>query len=687
MSADNSSFAHVVRTSIAVAAVLLVPALSAKGQGAVSPEPLPTGMNAVAPADSVFSMPRLHPLHRHLVELLKKSIASGDYRAMDEIATSAVRFFPDDATWRYNLACARTRVGKPREALAILSEAVKLGFTDSAAIAVDNDLAVLRREKEFADILDLARDLAIHPEKRRNVTRPFKVEVGKVARVDSSNTTWDMENGGFISLMAVPVRPEKMPTNLYARLPGKAGEKLLAWQEEGTASGNWGDLYDNLDRGHSTIDRKMFPGLTPVRYGREAISNGIDNVGATLFTFTGQIVIGNSSTALTEGPSWRSVARLAQLENMRYLLQQYLNNQVYVYPQHRDYLPTIAGDTFPSRTPYLYISPGSSWTDRPILNALAAALAAMRPETKALVIRRHLVAPVLRYLIYSSQKDIFRRADYLVPSSHPIVLDGNKIDMARLVEAAHSLETNSLPPLVGLRLLAEEGAGKEPGVDYFDLARGERLADTPFAISRVFRGMEYTRKYTLEAIPVNSRADRPLTYHWLVVQGDGEKIRIRPRDDSHKTVDIELDYHEAPFDTPFGMPSSRVEIALIADDGVHFSPEAFFTCFFLANEKRIYSEKHSILGVDYTVGKSNYVDPVVSLPKDWRDIYVYDHGGKPSGWTRIRDGAEPEAFNALGEKNVKPPMDGKPAKTVPVKYEPRQIETPDGPAVAIFEVE
>lgn len=673
--------------TIAFAAVCLSSFSSAIAQDAQTPTAEQTGNSVVAPATSVFSMPRLHKTHRQLVGLLKKAIDEGNYRAMDEISTYAVRIFPDDATWRYNLACARTRVGKPREALAILGEAVRLGFTDSKAIAADNDLAVLRREKAFSDILEEAHDLALHPEKRRRVTRPSKVEVAKVARVDSHNTTWDMENGGFISLFAMPQRPDEMPTNLYARLPGKAGEKLLEWQKDGTAAGNWGDLYDNLDRGHSTIDRKTFPGLTPIRYGQEAVSNNIDNIGATLFSFAGQPVVGNSSTAMTKGPWWRSTARQALTENMRYLVQQYLNNQIYVYPQHHDYLPTIAGDVFPLRTPYMYISHGSSWTDRPIMNALAAALAAMRPETKALIIRAHLLAPVMRYLIHSSQKDIFRRSDYLVPSSHPLVMNGERIDMARLVEAAHSLTTNSLPPVVGLRIVGEEGAGRIPGVDFFDLAAGERLADTPFAICRVFRGMAYTRKYTLQAAPVNFRADKGITYHWILVQGDGDKVRIKPRDDTRSVVDVEVDYHEVPFDTPFGMPSSRVEIALVADDGTHYSPEAFFSCFFLANETRSYSHDHRILGVDYASGQSRYVDPAVSLPKDWRDIYAYDDSGNLSGWTRVRDGKDPVAFDAQGEKIVKPASGGKPAETVRVNYARRQIETPDGPAYALMEVE
>ena len=241
--------------------------------------------------------------------------------------------------------------------------------------------------------------------------------------------------------------------------------------------------------------------------------------------------------------------------------------------------------------------------------------------------------------------------------------------------------------MVALRMIGEEGADKTPGVDYFDLARGEALAETPFAICRVFRGMAYTRKYTLEAMPVNPRADTKLAYHWVIIQGDNDKIRIKPHDDTRRVVDVEIDYHEAPFDTPFGMPSSRVEIALIADDGTHYSPAAFFSCFFLANENRTYSQDHQILGVDYASGRSRYVDPEISLPKDWRDIYAYDKSGRVSGWTRVRDGEEPVAFNASGEKIVKPVYGGKPAETVHVNYGAREISTPDGPSLALVELE
>ena len=642
------------------------------------------------PPYSLFAMPVLHPVHRELVAHFKRALADQDYAKMHAISAKAVEILPEDATWRYNLACSLARTGRPREALDALEKAVRLGFTNADAIAADTDLATLRRDPAFARILAEARDIKAHPDKRPHAVSPAMVVPGKSALVSTANTTWNMENGGFLTLFAFPPRPETTDTNSFVRLPEKPGEKIRMWQQEGTAAGNWGDLYDNLDRRHSMLDLRLFPELTPIRYGAEAVSNNVDNTGATLFTFAGAPVLGNSSTAMTDGPNWRSIARYAQEFNVPYLVSQYINNQIYVYPQHHDYLPTIAGDVFPSRTPYLYISPGSSWSDQPILACLAAAMAAMRPETKAALVRSHTLAPTLRFLVHSSLRGMARRADYLDPAAHPPVLRGDAIDTLRLVEAAHAMTTNALPPLVAMRLTRELGAGETPFVDFFDDApRGERLLTTPFAIARVFRGMGYTRKYTLEAAPFNLPARRSdgsgLKYHWFLVQGDSDRVRILPREEDGHVADIEIDYQGPVFGTPFGVQSSRVDIALVADDGLYFSPPAFFSCFFLNNEVRRYSDDRRIISVDYAAAADNYVDPLISRRKDWRDLYAYNANGDLVGWTRIRDGREPTAYTPKGERVVRLDGKGNPVETAKPAYATRMVETSDGPVPALFE--
>ena len=263
------------------------------------------------PPYSLFAMPALHPVHRQLVVQFKKALAAKDYKAMLAISQKAIEVLPEDATWRYNLACSLAREGKPREALVELEKAVRLGFTDDAQIAADADLATLRRQKDFARILSVAREIKAS-DKRPNMLTPAPITIGKSAPVSRSNTMWNMETGGFVTFFSRPPQPESIDTNRFVNVPGKTGELIRRWQFKGTAAGNWGDLYDNLDRGHSRLDLKRFPEMTPIRYNAEAVSNGLDNTGATLFNFAGVPVIGNSSTAMTAGPNWRSIPRYVQ---------------------------------------------------------------------------------------------------------------------------------------------------------------------------------------------------------------------------------------------------------------------------------------------------------------------------------------------------------------------------------------
>jgi predicted esterase len=66
-----------------------------------------------------------------------------------EVAT-AIR--PEDAVAWYNLACARSRGGLAKDALAALATALDRGFSDAALLASDPDLAAIRKLPEFAPL-------------------------------------------------------------------------------------------------------------------------------------------------------------------------------------------------------------------------------------------------------------------------------------------------------------------------------------------------------------------------------------------------------------------------------------------------------------------------------------------------------------------------------------------------------
>lgn len=184
-----------------------------------------------------------------------------------------------------------------------------------------------------------------------------------------------------------------------------------------------------------------------------------------------------------------------------------------------------------------------------------------------------------------AQTNVADRADYLSPRAHPVVFDGNAIDTLRLATLAHAIETNALPPLAPLRVIADESAAFVPGRDYDD-RRGERVFDSPFAIARVWRAAPDTRKMVLAA----PSTDPDLRFHWFVGQGDPDKIAIRELAPRGRMVEITVTRHEAPFATPFGVDSCRADVICVADDGAHFSPPSFVTWYFPPTGEDAYAD-------------------------------------------------------------------------------------------------
>lgn len=592
---------------------------------------------------NVFQMHLGFPAHRIMLNELKICISKGDYGAMLNLCSNAVSLFPNDATWHYNLACALTRRGDFKAARNALMRSAELGFADANGLQNDNDLAMLRRDPVFAEALSKVRANFMYPKRV-----PGAVEaspLGETAEISSSNVSWDMNLGGYIALFSQrPLSVASSKLNISSepvKIPGRAWEQIRKWRTMGTASGNVGDIYDNHDLGHSVLDTEFFPGLIPTRYAKEAMAFGAATAGS-LFTFPGQIVFGNSSTANLSGPYWGSCARLMQNNYLGVLVRQYFSNALYVYPQHHDYLPSRLGDVFPTRTPYLFISPGSSWTDRPILAAVATALAAMRPETKDALAAKGMIAPTLQYLLRASQTNVVAREDYLTPKAHPVVFNGEAVDTLRLAELSHSLTTNSLLPIVPLRILSDDSIDKQiPNRDFYGTA-GEVLFISPCAITHVWRGAGRTRKMILEAGNPNDRTAR---YHWFVGQGDSAKIDIREIDSRGSRVEISVDYHKAPFDTPFGIKSSRVDIICVADDGVNYSAPSFVTWFFPPSVSHSFDVNGNTLSVEYAKGDDIYVDPIIILPKDLRSEFHYDKSGKRTSTSHIHSDGKVETIS------------------------------------------
>jgi hypothetical protein len=493
--------------------------------------------------------------------------------------------------------------------------------------------------------------------------------------VDDADTHWNSADGFFRTFVRFP---EKRPERPIAQNLGPAGELLQRWYEQGTAAGNFGDLYDNHDTDHSNMDYQSFPQLTRVEYSTAAQAAQVHHGLQAQFLFNAP-TLGNSSTAITGGVFWRSQPRLA-LTNPRtagFLAAQYAMNQIYVYPEHRDHDPGHNGrdgqghgDVYPCNTPYLVTSQGSSGSDRVFLNAIAATLAAFRPDVKTKLVQSGLLMPTVQQILRRSMKTLEQPEDYFTGKAHPTVFDGDKLDIVGMVTLTHEMTVDTIPPLVRLQVLGEDPA--IPNRDFFDANPSEVLWNTPQAICRIAKSTRYLRRMVVSAEPSLDLERRPLQYRWVVLRGRSAEIVIEPKNESGSIVELRIPYHtrEAVASNP-GIESNRVDIGVFALCGDTPSAPAFVSVMFLDNEQRTYDQNHRILSVDYARPEvaDNYVDPLIAIPKRWRDEYHYDDQGKLQGWTRIR-GTDQQSFTADGQLVTKRDEQGKVLESQPVQYVP-----------------
>lgn len=651
-------------------------------------------------APSVFDIPSRGELRprvverQKLVELeakMKEAFAAKKWAEAETACRETLELVPHSFEVEYNLACALARQGKADPAMAMLKQAYDDGFTDAAHIASDEDLASLTGRDDFKALVAAATAAGktvatglvaqVPPPEKIEPAKPDKADKGEVI-VGEKNTLWDARARVFRSYFDL-TRPAEPPAICDGL--GEAGDLLRQWWKEGTAAGNLGDFYDNHDTEHSNMDYGRFPQLTRIEFSDRAKARGWHHGLQAMFFYNG-VVLGNSSTALVNGPIWRSQPRLA-LTNPRsaaILAAQYFGNHIYFYPEHRDHDPGHNGagdgygDVYPMNTPYVVISQGSSGSDVVFMNAVAAALAAFRPEAKEKLRASGMLMPAVQMILRASSKKVKKPEDYLTGVAHPTVFEGGDLDVVRMVKMAHEITADSLPPVARIRVVEED----QPvlGRDYFDIAPREKLLDTPAAIARAAKSTQYWRRMVVTAADSTDPQGGMLKYHWVVLRGDPQRITIKPQNEAGSVAEIRIGYHERrPIAEGSKLESNRVDIGLFVENAKWHSAPAFVTCYFLDNERRVYDEKQRIKVCDYADPEisKNYVDPLVDFPKRWRDEYEYDDAGKLRGWTRLRGDAR-ESFDAEGGLIVDRDDAGAPKAARPVRYiaNPRPNETP-----------
>jgi hypothetical protein len=400
---------------------------------------------------------------------------------------------------------------------------------------------------------------------------------------------------------------------------GEVGKLLKQWHAEGTAAGNTGDFYDNRDRDHSALPRALYPQLDEVIYSPDDLKVRRD--WAAQHTILPHVTFGNSSTSapVTGGGSnirWY----YTDPRGMAFLHEQYRKNNIYMYPAHHDHHPgrngkPFYGDVYPANTPYLFASQGSSGSDQPFMRAVPLTLAAFRPEVKKKLIETGLLMPTIQMILRSTNKHLTDPKEYLTGKAHPPVFEGSWVNDLKMIQMAHDMPADKIPPLIQLRVVDEDRP--VVGKDYFEPGLAEVLADTPAAIARIVRGTKHVRRIVVSAEESFDANKHPLKYHWVVLRGDAERIKINPQNEAGSRVEILVPYHERrPVEGHhLKIESNRVDIGAFVHNGTYYSAPGFVTFLSLDNEMRTYDSQGKLLEIGYSPGDA---DITVS---DWAKLF------------------------------------------------------------------
>ena len=615
--------------------------------------------------DSVFAKPALQKQVDHIRLEVTALFRRKEFAAAERRCMELLDLLPEDPTGHYNLACALARQDQPAAAMEALRDSVAKGLRNVQHLNEDTDLDSLRGRNDWADLIKAAQE-PFQPEAKPVSISPLAIQDG-TAVVTESNTVWDLRSRRLLTFFHDD--RDGSDEAVIATGTDPASVLLRQWHTEETAAGHVGVLYDNHDKDHSLLDRKLYPQLARIRYSAAAQQHNVHNGLQCLFHFNG-IVLGNSSTAMVVGPFWRSQPRLAYCDGRTtaILASQYFGNHIYFYPEHRDYDHDGFGDVYPANTPYVVISQGSSGSDQVFMDAFAATLAAFQPATRTLLKQKAALMPCLQMIFRACNKQVRTPADYLTGIAHPPVFQGSQIDKLKMVQMAHDLQVESLPPVAILEVTKEDSF--QVGVDYFEPGARGNMFTTPAAIARVCHAVQQTHHMTVSANKSFDINQQPLTWRWVVLQGDPDLVEIQPLDEQSSVVSIAVQHHaRQPIHPGSKLKSSRVDIGLFADNGTHVSAPAIVSFWWPPNQTRSYSDDGRILAVEYAARADGglYTDPMLVIGRTWADRYQYDSSDQMIGWNRIRN-SNTQHFSRHGHLVTQTDTTGRPLKAVDVGY-------------------
>ena len=517
------------------------------------------------PAGSVFEFEKVHKAQFRVAAALR----DGDIDQSIERLKILIAAYPDNANNYALLAMAQARQGRRDAALVSLGRAIDRGFASFDVIRQYPEYTKLKADARFRALERLVAENNAAGKHAISGIQGARVEDG-IATVDEANTVLDTRTNLLRSKFAF-LKAAEAPQQAIAGTSewGIAINELFS---NGKAAGNIGDLYDNRDRKHSVLS-PVFSQLGNIDYATAAVTNAVDYGLNNKILFSAP-TIGNASLGIKGAHSLARLATANQRE-ATILYLQYRENHMYVYPSVNDFEGV---DRFEAKTPYLVVSRGRSGSDRALMQAMVAALAALKPAVKERLIATRLLMPTLQVLLRRSMEGIEDDADYLSPKAHPIAFDPKQVDLLRIVKLANGLETDNLPPLVSLRVVEESGV---PLRGDAETVSNGALFSTPQALARIHTERHAPKRMVLQTQIQAVGKPKNVRLHWVLLEGDANRVLIKPKSGAAGLVELTVEWHDPrPSLVDPDVTTRRVDIGVFAVSDSVISAPAFVSIYF-----------------------------------------------------------------------------------------------------------
>ncbi|MCB1225258.1 MAG: hypothetical protein KDK99_05550 [Verrucomicrobiales bacterium] len=399
----------------------------------------------------------------------------------------------------------------------------------------------------------------------------------------------------------------------------EVGQLLNQWAAEGKAAGLSAITYENRDGFHSPLNTALWPGLKltyPPGTDPNTMEKGPANRVRQVPT------VGNCSMA-APADKGGSLPRLYLMDQGGYafLYQQYVHNNLFIYPEHQDH--DIGswgiggwGDLYPANSPCLITSQGSSGTDQPFLQAVLSTIAAFPPETQRLLIDKNILMPTVQAILRRTSHLVKEEKDYLSGRAHPDVFDSAWLNEKEMVLMANRMAPGAIPP-VALFEIAEETEFEE-NAHFFEAAKPLpwKLGTTPVSASRLYRGNSRRIQFVVSTGKSGDIQGRPVKVQWVVLQGNPEWISLETAREK-PVIRLNVRWHPGLEEPASGIASHRVDLALFASNGVSISAPSILSISMLPNEMRFYDAEGRLSEIYYAAHNPSLGLPVTDTDRRW----------------------------------------------------------------------